>query len=205
MTDNDLNKITAKFSDVKTLIEENRMALKKLNSTRKKLRTKRNHYGFIKDVVGVNSAGDKLVDACIDLFKEIGFDKIENVDKKYLEEDIRLWSKDRLIIIEVTGIDTPNPKYSKAHQISLHIPTRKSQNNNKKVTGLFIVNHDNNKEYKNRNKKPFNNKIIDIAKSHDYTLMTTVDLLNAYKMIKMDKIRPEEFIDKLCSTGLFEI
>jgi hypothetical protein len=205
MTDNELNKITSKFDDVKPLIEENRVALKTLNSTRKRLRTKRNYYGFIKIVVGLNSAGDKLVDACVDLFKEIGFDKIENVDKKYLEEDIRLWDNDRLIIIEVTGIDTPNPKQDKAHQISKHIKIRQSQYKNKRVTGLFIANHDNNKEYKNRNKKPFDEKIIEIAKSHDYTLMSTVDLLNAYKMIKMGIIKPEEFIAKLCSTGLFEL
>jgi hypothetical protein len=205
MTENELNKITSKFNDVKPLIEENRVALKNLNKTRKRLKTKRTHYKFIKEIVEINSAGDKLVNACVDLFKDIGFDKIENVDKKYGEEDIRLWVDDRLIVIEVTGIDTPNPKQDKTHQISKHIPKRQSQYVEKKVTGLFIVNHDNDKEYKNRNKKPYDNKITEIAKSHNYTLMTTIDLLNAYTMIKMEKLKSEEFIEKLCSTGLFKI
>ena len=205
MTDNELNKITCKFSDVKPLIDQINLVLIELNRLRKRLKTKRSKYKFINDLIDINSAGNTLVNACVDLFKELGIGTVENIDKKYYEEDIRIWHGDKLIIVEVTGIDTPNPKFTKAHQISLHIRLRQEQYKEKEIFGLFIVNHDNKKYYKQRNNKPFNNKIIDIAKSHKYTLMTTTDLLNAYKMIKMEKLKPEEFIEKLCLLGLFKI
>jgi hypothetical protein len=205
MNDNELNKITSKFNDVKSLIEEQHIVLKKLNKLRKRLKTKKTHYEFIKTIIDIDSAGDDLVNACVILFKDLGFDEVENVDRKYSEEDIRLFHKDRLIIMEVTGDANANPKQAKVHQISQHIPIRQKQHQDKELFGLFIINHDNKKHYKKRSKNPFNEKLIEIAKSHNYTLMTTADLLNAYKMIKMEKLKPEELIEKLCSTGLFKL
>jgi hypothetical protein len=204
MTESDLKNITSEFSDILPIISERDDIIKSLNKTRRRLRTKLKRYSFLSQMVGIGSNGDKLVDSIVTFLKELNIGKVENVDKKYMDEDIRLWTDESLLIFEVTGIDTPNPKDYKAHQISKHLPIKQEQFADKKVYGVFIVNHDNRKNYLDRNKRPFNDRLIKIAKGHNYTLVTTVDLLNAFVKIKTDKLTPAELIEKLCSTGRFE-
>ena len=205
MTESELKNITSKFYEIKPIIKEREAILKSLNKTRRKLKTKLTKYSFLSQMVGIESNGEKLVDSVMVFLKELNIGRVENVDKKYLDEDIRLWVEDLLLIFEITGIDTPNPKDDKAHQISKHIPIRKEQFPDKKVFGVFVVNHDNKKSFLNRNKRPFSDRLIRIAKGHKYTLMTTIDLLNAFRLIKTDKMKPAELIEKLCSTGRFKI
>jgi len=205
MTTPELKKITSYFSDIKPLIIKRNDLLRQTNKVRRRLKTKVKEYLFLLDLVGIDSSGDALVNAVVDFFKALGFDKVENVDKKYKDEDIRLWVNDILLIIEVTGIDTANPKYTKAHQISMHIPSRQAKYPNFKVFGAFVVNHDNKKYFTKRDKKPFTKDINEIAQSHKYTLTTTVDLFNAFIQFKKGTLTSTDIIDKLCSTGELKI
>ena len=205
MTEIELKNITAEFLDIKPIIQEREEILKSLNKSRKRLKTKLKKNIFLTQMVGIGSNGGKLVDSIVKYFKELNIGKVENVDKKYRDEDIRLWVDDLLLIFEITGIDTPNPKDDKAHQISKHIPIRQEQFSDKKVFGVFVVNHDNKRNFLKRNQKPFNDRLIKIAKSHNYSLVTTVDLLKAFVLIKKDKMKPAELIKKLCLAGKFEI
>ncbi len=198
MTNSELKAITSMFDDIKPLIEERKHVLKQTNKIRRRLKTKVSEYNFLLDLVEINSNGSKLVDAVVSLFKSIGFKHIENVDKKYKEEDIRLFTDNILLIIEVTGIDNATPKFSKAHQISMHIPKRQSDFEELNVFGAFIINHDNKKYFKNRHKKPFTLEIQEISKSHKYSLITTVELLNDFINFKKGLITRNEILNKLC-------
>lgn len=205
MTLLDLKNITSQLDDVKPILERRNFLLTQTNRTRRQLKTKINEYSFLKDLVDIDSCGNKLVDAVVSLFKSIGFLQIENVDKKYKDEDIRLRTDNLLIIFEITGIDTPNPKDDKAHRISKHIPVRQREYPELTVFGLFVVNHDNKKHFTKREKKPFRKKIIEVANEHKYTLTTTVDLLNAFINIRKGILTKEDLIKNICSTGELKI
>ena len=205
MTTSQLKKITSNFREIKPLINAQNDLVKQSNRIRRRLKTKLQNYKFLQNLVGVNASGSQLVNSVISLFKNLGFEKIENVDQKYRDEDIRLWHDDMLFIIEITGVDTPQPTDNKAHQISKHIPIRQMQYPDYKVVGLFIVNHNNKKEYSKREKKPFSERLINIAEYHKYTLITTVDLLKAFVRINNNHLKVLDFIQALCKTGEFKI
>lgn len=205
MTKEELSIFTSTFDDIKPLIEKRNNLLKDINKTRRRLKTQFNKYSFLYDLVGINANGTPLVDALVKYFKAFNFENVENVDKKYKDEDIRLFHHDTLIIIEVTGIDAANPQENKAHQITKHIPTRQNENPNLNVFGLFVVNHENTKAYNKRSKRPFSDKLDKIAKSHKYGLITTVDLFYAFLEFKNNKFTPDKLISKLCSTGIIKI
>ncbi len=205
MTSKELKILTSDFNDIKVLLEKRDNIKRDNNKIRRRLRTQFNKYSFLKDMVDIDCASDRLVNAIVKYFKTLGFDKVENVDKKYKEEDIRLWTDSRFIIMEITGIDTANPKDDKAHRISKYIPMRQSENPQLKVSGVFIVNHDNKKHFSKREKKPFRKTLNDIGISHKYSLTTTVDLLNAFMNIKMGFMTKEDLIEKICSSGELKI
>lgn len=205
MTNSELKNITSRFEEVKTLIEKHNTLLNETTKIRRRLKTKIRKYTFLKNLVDIDSCGDKLVNSVVQCFKEMGFDDIENVDKKYKDEDIRLFIEDTLILFEITGIDNANPPDDKVHQISKHIPIRQKKYPTLKVFGVFMVNHDNKKHFSNREKKPFRKALIDISKEHKYTITTTLDLLVAFIKIKAGKLTKEELIEKLCTTGELKI
>ncbi len=201
----DLIDITSKFGDVNKLIIERKKLANDASRIRRKLKTQYEKYSFLMEMVGVNSASTPLVNSIVKCFKELGFDDVHNVDKITGQEDIRLYVEDKLIIFEVTGIDSDKPQYKKAHSISMHKPIREQQNPNKKVFAVFIVNHDNKKHFKNRNKKPFEKGIIEIAEASKYGLITTIELFYAFVAVKMGKLSREEILNKICTNGEIKI
>ena len=76
---------------------------------------------------------------------------------------------------------------------------RKSAGEN--AYAIFIVNHDNEKPISERNNKPFSDDQIKYAETGSYGLITTLDLINAFKMCKLDLLSLAEFESKLCSFG----
>ncbi len=198
MTDGELKKLTKDFTDIKVLLEKRDEIKRDDNKVRRRLRTQFSRYDFLKDIVDIGCRGDRLVNALVKYFKAVGFDRVENVDKEFEEEDIRLWTEDSLIIFEVTGVDKLQPKHDKAHSVSRHMPARKSEYPNLKVYGGFIINHDNNKHYLKRNPKPFDEKIRRVALGHKYSLLTTVDLLRWFLELEKGTIDKKEILKRIC-------
>ena len=205
MTLYDLKKITSEFDDVHNIIEKRKLIRNQDSKLRRRLKTKLQSYSFLMDLVGINAFGPTIVKALKKTFKAIGFKKVEIVNEKYGEEDLRLWVDDKLIIIEATGTEKKDNSESKAHQISKHIPLRQKQYPNLKVSGLFISNHDNKKHYTKRNRKSFDKRLIKIAESHNYTVMTTTDLLEAYISIKKGTFSSSELVNCFCKKGEFKL
>jgi hypothetical protein len=204
MNDSELKEITKNFAEIKPLILEEKEVKSKMNKVRRRLKTKLHDYSFLIDLIGIKSHDTRLAEAVIKLLKSIGFESVENMQKSK-KEDIRVWFEDILLLIEVTGSEKKTTKEEKSHQISKHIPINQNIHKDKKVKGLLILNHDNENHYLVREKKPFTKEMGEIAKSHNYTLMTTLDLLNMFLDFKEDKITPVEIMAKLCSTGELKI
>ena len=204
MNNSELKIITSNFNDIKPLIDERNNLLWQTNKVRRRLKTRLQKYSFLKDMIDIDSHGTKLVNSIVKYFKILGFEKIENVDKNK-DEDIRLWVDNKLIIFEVTGISEQTTSDDKAHQISKHIQIRQEEYPGIRVSGVFIVNHDNKKHYSKRHKAPFRKGLNEIARTNNYTLTTTIDLLNAFIKIKNGELTKEELINKICSKGEMKI
>lgn len=173
---------------------------------RRKLRHLQDRYAFLETLVGIDSNGTPLVNAVRQVFVEMGFKRINNVDKSTRNEDLQLFTDDkRLLVFEVTGIDGATPTDDKAHRITKHVPVRQSENPDLKVFGVFVVNHDNKNHHDSRHKKPFRKELVNFADKGGYSLTTTKDLLNAFILFKQTKMTPMELIDKLCSKGEIKI
>lgn len=198
MTANELKILTSDFNDIKVMLEKREEIKRDDNKIRRRLRTQFNKYEFLKNIVDIECTGTRLVDALIEYFKAVGFERVENVDKDFFEEDIRLWTDDSLIIFEATGINKKSPTHGKAHSITRYVPIRQQENPNLKVYGSFIVNHDNKKHYKKRNPKPFDNNTKEIATAHKYSLLTTVDLLNWFLELKIGTMSKDEILKRIC-------
>jgi len=198
MKDNELKVLTSDFNDIKVLLEKRDQIKRDDNKVRRRLRTQFNKYEFLKDIVDIGCKDDRLVNALVKYFKAVGFVKVENVDKKSKKEDIRLWTDDSLIIFEATGVEKRNPNHGKAHSITRYVPIRQQENPNLKVYGCFIINHDNKKHYTNRNLKPFDTDIKEIAIAHKYSLLTTIDLLNWFLELKKGTMSKDEILKRIC-------
>lgn len=204
MTEKELKNITSVFSDLKPLIALRSELLNKTSKIRRRLKTKLSKYVFLSDIVGIGIKEDHLVNAVVSFFKELGFVKVENIEKKK-KEDIRLFTEDILLLIEVTGTSSSTLKDNKIHQISKHIPLNQEKFKELQVFGLFVVNHDNEKHYLEREKNPFNNEMHNISKSHNYSITTTIHLLNAFTEFKCGNMTAKEIVEKLCSSGEVKI
>jgi hypothetical protein len=206
MTVKELRKITAEFNDVKPIIFRRNAYKKEEARIRRKLNTLEAKYSFLHTLVGIDSCGEPLVNAIRILFREMGVKKVENVDKKYRDEDLRLWTTDnRLIIFEITGIDKETVTDAKAFQIVRHIPAKKKQFPTQEVHAVFAVNRDNKKHYSKRHPAPFRKELVQTAINHDYVLTTTKDLFNAFILYKEGKLTSYELINKLCGKGELKI
>lgn len=201
MTDKELKALTSDFQDISSLLIEKNRLINKIAAIRRKLKTKENYYRFLQNILIKN--GTILEKDLVKYFKSIGFSNIERGDQKGSgkREDITIRNGNQLLIIEVTGIDKPNPEEAKAHQISKHIPTRQKENPDLHVHGCFIVNHDTSKPIKSRNPKPFNKILIETAKNANYSLISTIDLLYAYLAFKRGEVTAEEIFTWLCTPG----
>ena len=204
MDDSQLKKLSADFLDIKPMFKEKKQLLQKARQFRNRLKTKFNEYSFLKTLVGVNVKDDDLdlpIKKCFDAF---GFDKVECIGKKFKEEDIRLWHRNRLIIFEATGCDGANPTHDKIFQILKHIPIKKEMFKNFEVYGGFIANHDCTKPFDQRTKKPYDAKVEVLAKGQSIVLLSTTDLLNSFINFKKGKLTPDDFVNQLCTPGVFK-
>jgi hypothetical protein len=196
-----LKKHLSEFNEVTVLLQELKVIKSQNIKIRRKLKTILKKYSFLEDLVCIDGNDEIIVNALVKYFKELGFPNIKNVGKNFMEEDLRLIVKDRLIIFEATGTKNQTNKEEKVHQISKFIPIRKKQYPLFEVSGVFVTNHDNKNPYNLRHKKPFDKRIIKIAIAHGYTLTTSTDLLYFFIDIKKGLLKSDEFIDKLCNFG----
>lgn len=198
--------IILKIDDVKSLLDTRRLIKNQLDKNRRKLRTKLTEYSFIDEFISVNVTSSSLEKNIKKYFNEIGFENVQHLtyeNKETKEEDIRLFYKDILIIIEVsasTGCDAPN---SKLGQVLRRLPKRKLQFPTYKVFGSVIINHDVKNKYSSRCENPFK-KMKDDAIASGVSLISIKDLVNIFIDIKNKKRTPAELIDLMCTAGVFK-
>lgn len=74
----------------------------------------------------------------------------------------------------------------------------------KKNEDVQIIEYNNSREINKRNKMPFDKQKVDDAKNGGYSLLSTVELLNAFVLIKTAELSLEEFDNIIHKVGLIQ-
>ena len=193
------NNLTQSFEGFKPLLNEQKELKRLLSKNKRRLITLEKKYVFLKNLVGIDVKDDLLVSSIFNFFKDLGFNEIKNVDKRYRKEDLRIIFDKKLFLLEITGSEKANAKDNKTRQLTKHL--EKERLNNQNVFGLTIFNHDNKKDYLEREINCFSKDQITYAKDGKYGLITTVELLNAFKKIKEGKLSIEDFKKEILKFG----
>ncbi|SFZ95205.1 hypothetical protein SAMN05428642_1151 [Flaviramulus basaltis] len=202
MDNSDYCKLTKDIPEISDLLNKRNQLKTDLNKVSRKLKTISKKYEFLKKVVELNSNDDVLEENVKLLFKEIGIKKTHKVGKAKRKEDLRIILEDKILLIEVTGTKNVNSKDDKTRQMTKHVDVEKSKGFN--VQGMFIVNHENNKYFKDKTKTPFTKDQIKYSKAGKYTLMTTQSLVNAFMLVKTDQLSLSDFEKRICEYGVVE-
>lgn len=204
MDDSQLKKITASFLEIEPLFAKKKKLLQEAKQIRRKLKNKLNEFSFLKTMVGINKKDKELEIAVKQCFDAFGFDKVERVADIFKEEDLRVWYRNKLIIFEVTGKGKEQPEHDKIFQIDRHVPIKKQQFIDYEVYGGFIANHNSEKPFDQRHKRPFDEKVNVLAKGSAISLLTTLDILNSFINFKKGKLTLDDFVTQMCKPGIFK-
>ncbi len=204
MDDKEFLKITKSFPDVSDEVERVNSIKKELRLATRRVRTLKNKYGFLQELVDIKTHDDRLDSSLKSFFNDLGYTDVRKVGKKFKREDLQVWTGSKLLVIEAKGITRPTPKDHECEQVAKYMRLRRLKIKDKDIFGLFVVNHDNQKYFTKRNPTPFDKQKVEYAEAGEYGLTTTVDLLTAFFLIKTGKLTFEEFENKICSTGLIK-
>ncbi len=202
MNEKEYHNLTKDFPDISELLDERKSLKNDLNKINRKLKTLSDKYEFLRGIIHPKISNDELEQYIKMYFKDIGFEKVRKVGKQLKKDDIRIFLPDKIIIIEVTGTKKKHPTDNKTRQITKHLEVRRHKKEN--AFGVFIINHDNNKSYKEKDYVPFTLDQIGYADAGKYSLVTTMELVKGFIKVKMNELTLDEFENKLCSFGLVE-
>lgn len=202
MGENEYFELTKSIPEVSDLLEQRNELKIQLNRVSRKLTSLSKKYEFLKVIVSPKVSDDLLEENVKHLFKEIGIERTHKVGKSKRKEDLRIILSDKIILSEVTGTINQISTVSKTRQMTPHVDVEKSKGEN--AHGLFIVNHENDKHFKEKIKTPFTKDQIKYAKAGKYTLMTTQSLVNGFIMVKTDQLSLSDFEKRICEYGVVE-
>lgn len=138
-------------------------------------------HGWIHSLL--DGTGDQLVLAVKKAMKEIGFQKVIDMDlirdaeNKARREDLRIEDRSPLLIVDIKGVGGA-PSDSDSTQANKHALINMKEMNRTDVQGLSIINHYRHLPPLSRDNQAFRQEIIDISNDTDLGLMTSFDLYN---------------------------
>jgi len=167
--------------------------------------TNKEKYSFLTDLL--IETDQKLVNACAEFLKWLGFNKVTIVDDEKeegeLEEDILIEYEDKFLVIEVKGIGGTS-KDAECSQVSKIRYRRMMEKDTTKVSALYIVNHERYKPPLTRRNPPFTENQIQDAINDNRSLLTTWDMFNLYYNVEKEIISKEESRANLFKIGLID-
>lgn len=147
----------------------------------------------------LTQTGDPLVAAVIKALGEIGFDSVVDMDEildkenRSRREDLQIRDKSPTLVVDIKGISS-YPSDEDTMQASKHAALVMREEKRVNVNGLSIINHQRHLAPLQRdNDMPFRAEIVEVAKHHEYGLITTWDI---YKLL-MNKRRHSWDADKV--------
>lgn len=199
-----LHQVTKGFNEVKQLLIERNAVKKQLRTIDRKLKTIETKYSFLNDITSIDGKDTVIVIAAKRLFKSAGFTDVRHLQNlRPKREDLQIWCNDCIIIAECKGSKHSVPSDNEVGQVLKYINFRKNNLKSKlPVFGLTIINHDNSKTIDKRNKKPIDKNKDEYAKAGQYGIVTTIELVKGFVLLKNNDITFEQFKNTIKQFGL---
>lgn len=196
----------SKFSEGETLLNRKAELTRELKRVRRRLKTMKSEYSFLKDMLEATS-GEDFELYMVKYFKSLNFyDKVVHTGNHSEKEDIQLWLGNHILLIETRNTETRNPNKDDIGQLEW----RKHQNKKSlefKGYSLFytmVFSHQSKYDIKSRKKNPLHGDIKDKLIADGNSFVTAIDLFDAFIKIKRNELTLEDFNKKLNQVGLVE-
>lgn len=199
-----LRLLTKSFNEVQQLIAEHNALKKQIRAVDRKLKTIETKYSFLNDITSIDGKDTVIEIAAKQLFKSAGFTQVRHLQNaRPKHEDLQIWCDDCLILIECKGTNRSVPDDKVLGQVKKYIDHRANIIKSKlPVFGLTVINHDNSKSIDNRNMKPIDKNKNEYAKAGQYGIITTIELVKGFVLLKNNDITFEQFKNKIKQYGL---
>jgi hypothetical protein len=189
----ELAEVLALKSKRKDIEREFSEKIREIDSKIKNVRTRNAHLHSL-----LNGTGDELVGAVIAALREMGFDKVVDVDAERrrenhehdLREDIRIEDQSPLLVVDVRGL-SGLPSDEDLTQAEKHALMCMRELHRTDVQALTFINSERNLPPLERNPRPFRDEMVDNAKDTDSGLMTTWDLFRLLYSARAHGWKPE--------------
>lgn len=206
MQKSEYEKILLEISEISNLVLAKREAKKAINRLNRRIGTIEKNYSFLSEIVAIGNHNKHLEYSLKKYFKSLElFNRVDWLPKSGSNEDLRIWTDECVIIVDVNGNNKPSLSSAHIHKVGKYIVLGakiKSMNGFSR-RGLVIVNHDNTKHYLKRAANPFTDKTdLFYAEQNNIGLVTTVELVKGYIKLKKGEITKEDFQDKITTNGI---
>jgi hypothetical protein len=201
-----LRQWTCEFDEIRELIAEHKSFKKKLRSIDRKLKSVETKYGFLNDITSIEGGSTVIEIAAKHLFKSAGFTDVRHLKKiRPQREDLQIWCDDCIIIVECKGLQSPTPPNDEVGAVKKYVDFRKKNlQSTLPVFGLTVINHDNSKLINDRHKFPIDELKKGYAIAGEYGVVTTIELVNGFILLKNKDITFEEFKSTIKQIGLIK-
>ncbi len=197
---------TKSFKEVQKLLSDHNSLKKQLHSIDRRLKTIEAKHSFLDNITSKNGSGTAIEIATKLLFKSAGFNDVRHLKKvKPLREDLQIWCDDCLILIECKGTIHSIPSDDLLGPIKKYIDHRVNIVKSKlPVFGLTVLNNDNSKNIDKRNKNSIDKHKAEYAEASKYGIITTIELVNGFLLLKNNIITFEQFKNTIKQFGLIK-
>jgi len=195
----------SKFSEVETLVSQKNDLTRKLKRVRRKLSTYKTKYAFLKALVEAKTS-DELESATKDYFKEVGYEKVHWTGKDTEREDVQVWYRKKVYIIECKGHTKGNAKREDIDQLSWRSVHCKGLPEfvGHTLKYIMVMNNQSSFPLNKRDNNPLAIAIKTKLLADKNGLVTTKELVNGFIKLKRKEITFSQFDKKLNQIGLIE-
>ncbi len=195
----------SQFNETQSLLKVKVDLVRKTKRIKRRLRTLKKKYLFLKTIIETNDS-TTLELAIKDYFKAVGYENVVHTGNNTEREDIQVWHENTVYIIECRNKETKTASKDDIGQLNFRKSLIENLPEFKGHTLKYIMVLNNQWKYppEKRNKNPLNIVIEKSLKHYKNSLVTTMELYDAFIKFKQNKITFSHFDKKLNQVGLIK-
>lgn len=196
----DYKRLLLTLNDEKKALKKQKRAIA---SIKRKIEKLNRRYQFIERIFSPGSEGANVEGNVSLLFQAIGYENVRHITHNTRNPDLEIEYDGELTYVEVKSSQNPHLRENEIFQILKYRNRKQGDLPNVKVKGLLVFNHQNKEpDPTKRNPTPFDQFRERDAKFGNYSLVSTVELLKAFVLVKTGRLTLEQFHKMLHVPGI---
>lgn len=201
----DIVETVSRFSETEKLLKRKAELTLEVKKIRRRLRTKKTQYAFLKTIIETNDANTQEL-AMRAYFLSIGYKKVIHIGRGFEREDLQIWYGKKVYIIECKNFKTSNAGRKDIGQLDWRKHHIKDLLEFKGYTLKYIMVLNNQYDFPpdKRDSNPLSEAVKTKLIADKNGLVTTMELYRAFIKMKSKKLTFTQFNKKLNQVGLIE-